>query len=265
VQISSIQFERRELFTRYASARRAARIPGYRVEVLPDVTRHLPTGDSDEALLSFTRFAPAHAERRILEELDYLKANRLEAEWKLHDFDLPADLKPRLEALGLKCHHVEALMVLRIDDVRVEARSDPGVVIEQASGATLDEIVRLQEDVWKCRLTWLLDVLREMSDPIYCARAHGRVVGSGWIDFHGGSEFAQLCGGAVAEGYRGRGIYSLLFDRRIAEAQARRTRFVAVDAAPMSRPILESRGFHFVCHTHPMRTRPFDTGAVTRS
>ena len=118
--------------------------------------------------------------------------------------------------------------------------------------------------MWKCRLPWLAGVLHEMSDPIYCARADGRIVGSGWIDFHGGSEFAQLSGGSVAESHRGRGIYSGLFDRRLADAQARGTRYLAVDAAPMSRPILERRGFRFVCHTHPMRTRPFDTGAVTR-
>jgi hypothetical protein len=90
-------------------------------------------------------------------------------------------------------------------------------------------------------------------------------VGSGWIDFHGGSPFAQLCGGAVAEPYRGRGVYSLLFDRRIAAAKARAVPFVAVDAAPMSRPILERKGFRYVCGTYPMRTRPFDTGPVTRA
>jgi len=90
------------------------------------------------------------------------------------------------------------------------------------------------------------------------------LVGSGWIDFHGGSRFAQLCGGAVREDHRGRGIYSRLFQRRLLEAKARGVPFIAVDAAPMSRPILERKGFRFVCHTYPMRTRPFETTAVTR-
>jgi GNAT superfamily N-acetyltransferase len=258
-------FVREEIFERYASARRAARIPAYRVDVLPDVTRHFPVGDTDEAILSFARFDAAAAGRRIDEELANLKARGLAAEWKVHDFDQPADLKTRLEALGLTCHHVEALMVLAVDGIHLRPRDAAGVAIEQASGAALDEIVALQEEVWKCRLPWLGDCLRGMDDPIYCARVDGRVVGSGWIDFHGGSEFAQLCGGSVAEDYRGRGIYSLLFERRLAEAKARGTPFIAVDAAPMSRPILENRGFRFVCHTHPMRTRPFDTSPVTRS
>jgi GNAT superfamily N-acetyltransferase len=257
-------FVREQVFERYASARRAARIPAYRAEVLADVTRHWPIGDTDEAILSFARFDPAVAEGRIHEELANLKEQGLEAEWKVHDFDQPGDLKSRLEAQGLTCHHVEALMVLTVDEIHLQPRAAAGVVIEQASGDALEEIVALQEEVWKCRLPWLGDCLRGMDDPIYCARADGRVVGSGWLDFQGGSEFAQLCGGSVAESYRGRGIYSLLFERRIAEAQARGTRFIAVDAAPMSRPILEKRGFRFVCHTHPMRTRPFDTSPVTR-
>jgi GNAT superfamily N-acetyltransferase len=257
---------RRQTFERYASARRRARIPGYRLEVLPDITRHFPASDSDEALLSFARFDPAEAARRIEEELGAMASRGLAAEWKLHDFDSPADLKPRLEALGLTCHHVEALMVLDMKTAQVREHAVRGATIERVSGAALAEIARFQEEVWKCRLPWLLDVLQEMTDPIYCARADGgRVVGSGWIDFHGGSEFAQLSGGAVAESHRGLGVYSALFDVRIAEARARGTRFLAVDAAPMSRPILERRGFRFVCHTHPMRTRPFDTGAVTRA
>jgi GNAT superfamily N-acetyltransferase len=255
---------RLETFSRYASARRAARIPGYRVEVLPDITRHFPESDSDEALLSFAQFAPEHASQRIDQELGGLVAKGFAAEWKVHDFDTPADLKARLESRGLTCHHVEALMVLDVAHAHVGPQSLRGVEIEKASGAALAEIMAFQEDVWKCRLPWLIDVLRKMSDPIYCARADGKIVGSGWIDFHGGSEFAQVTGGAVAESHRGHGIYSALFERRLEDAQARGTRYLAVDAAPMSRPILERRGFRFVCHTHPMRTRPFDTGAVTR-
>ena len=263
---------RRQTFERYAQARRTARIPGYRLEPLSDLTRHVPRGEpDDEALVSFARFEPARAERRIEEELAHLRTHGWEAEWKVHDFDEPADLKARLEARGLTCHHVEALMVLEVEQSRSGSGARGGVVIEKATGQALDEIAAFQEDVWKCRLPWLAGVLHETADPVhgsgsvYCARDDGKVVASGWIDFHGGSPFAQLCGGAVAEGYRERGIYSALFERRIQEAKARGVPFIAVDAAPMSRPILERKGFRFVCHTHPMRTRPFDTGAVTRT
>ena len=261
---------RREMFERYARERRAARIPNFRLHSLADVTRHLPQGSDDEALLSFARFTPEAADVRIAEELDHLRSRGWAAEWKVHDFDEPPDLRRRLDARGLTCHHVEALMVLEVAKAPDGATRLDGVKVAEATGAALDEMAALQEEVWECRLPWLAGVLREMTDPAsgtgkaYCARAGDRVVGSGWIDFHGGSSFAQLCGGAVHEDWRGRGVYAALFERRVSEARRRGVPFVAVDAAPLSRPILERKGFDFVCHTYPMRTRPFDTGAVTR-
>ena len=160
-------------------------------------------------------------------------------------------------------------MVLDVDAVSAAAAPPEGIVIEAAHGALLDRIADLQERVWDISLPWLPRVLREMSEPgtgtaeVFCARAGDRIVGSGWIEFHGGSPFAQLCGGAVLADWRGRGIYSALYACRIAQAKARGVPWIAVDAAPMSRPILEEKGFRFVCHTYPMRTRPY-ASAVTR-
>ena len=261
---------RREMFERYAAERHHARIPPYRLDPRPDITRHLPTGSDDEALLAFARFADGEADARISEELRWVREQGWAAEWKVHDFDQPADLRQRLEAQGLTTHHVEALMVLDVARASIPVPSAAGIEVEEAAGSTLDEIAALQEEVWECRLPWLAGALHAMTDPgrgsavVYCARDGRRVVGSGWIDFHGGSRFAQLCGGAVLGSHRSRGVYSLLFARRVAEAAARGVPYIAVDAAPMSRPILERKGFAYVCGTYPMRTRPHDTSAVTR-
>ena len=40
------------------------------------------------------------------------------------------------------------------------------------------------------------------------------------------------------------------------EARVRGCRFLAVDAAPMSRPILQHKGFMFVGATYPMKSEP---------
>src|SRR3954466_7939287 len=96
---------RREIFDQYATERRSASIPGYSVDVDSDITRHHPKGGDNEALLCLARFPKAVADRRIAEELTNLRARGWEAEWKLHDFDEPEDLKARLEARGLSCHH----------------------------------------------------------------------------------------------------------------------------------------------------------------
>ena len=261
---------RRRIFEEYAAERRSARVPGYTLEVADDSTRHLPQGDEDEALLWFARFTASNAGRRIAEELGRLRDRGWEAEWKLQDFDEPSDLKARLEAHALANHHVEALMVLEVAKSRARQFDHSDVVVKEASFEELDQIVSLGEEVWACRMPWLGYTLRKMTDPVhgtakvFCARTPERVVGSGWIEFHGGSRFAQLCGGCLLESYRGRGLYARLFERRIEEARARAVPFIAVDAAPMSRPILERRGFRFVCNTYPMRTRPYETTQVTR-
>jgi GNAT superfamily N-acetyltransferase len=255
---------RRQMFEQFASERRTARVPGYSLEVDADITRHHPQGGDDEALLWLARFAKSAADRRIAEELAGVRDRGWQAEWKLHDFDEPDDLKVRLEAQGLSCHHVEALMVLDVADTRPRSFGETDVEVSAASLEEIDEIARLQEEVWNCRLPWLARTLGEMTEPVtgtaslYCARTRDRIVGTGWIEFHGGSRFAQLCGGALLEAYRGRGIYSRLFERRVAEARSRGVPYIAVDAAPMSRPILERRGFRFVCHTYPMRTRAYE-------
>lgn len=155
-------------------------------------------------------------------------------------------------------------MVLDVAATRSRAFPESSVRVKRASAEELDGIVQVGEEVWNCRMPWLARTLREMTDPVtgsasvYCARTADRVVGSGWIEFHGGSRFAHLCGGSILEEYRGRGLYSRLFEVRIAEARARGVPYIAVDAAPMSRPILERRGFRFVCHTYPMRTRAYE-------
>ena len=156
---------RRGMFAQYAAARHHARIPPYRLDPRPDITRHLPTGSDDEALLAFARFPAEAADRRIGEELRWVREHGSAAEWKVHDFDEPPDLRTRLEAQGLHAHHVVALMVLEVGSAAIAAPPSAGIAVEDAKGGTLDEIAALQEEVWGCRLPWLAGALHAMSDP----------------------------------------------------------------------------------------------------
>lgn len=74
--------------------------------------------------------------------------------------------------------------------------------------------------------------------------------------FEEGEPEALLHGGAVLPAFRGRGIYSRLFEARMMDALARGLKWVAVDAAPMSRPILEAKGFERLDSTWPMVWSP---------
>jgi len=255
---------RRAVFDEYAAARRTDSIPGYTLEVADDITRHLPQAGNDEAILWLARFAAPVADRRVAEEIGNLEHRAWAIEWKLHGFDQPEDLRQRLEARGLRAHHAEALMVLEVAATPVRRLDAADVVVKEAEPHEFEDVVRLGEEVWNCRMPWLAHSLAEMTHPVrgsakvYCARTTERVVGTGWIEFHHGSRFAQLCGGSLLESYRGRGLYSRLFEMRLAEARRRGVPYIAVDAAPMSRPILERRGFRYVCDTYQMRSRPYE-------
>ena len=207
-------------------------------------------------MLWLPRFTSLDADRRIAEEHANLQARGRRAQWKVHGLEAPFDLRGRLESAGCTPEEPLALMIL---DVAATPRRSFGeceeVVVKEASLDELDDIAALGEQVWNQPMPWLRQSLREMTHPargtakVFCAKTRDRVVGSGWIEFHGRSRFAQLCGGSLVEGYRGRGLYSRLFERRVEEARARGVPYIAVDASAISRPILERRGFRFVCTT----------------
>ena len=256
---------RRELFDEYIEERRASPIPGFSVEVLPHFTRYLAKAGDGEGMVMYARIPEGEAQRHIREQARFFASRNQTLEWKVYDLDRPGNLRSLLEAEGFAAHHDEVFLIRAIgdDDARESAAQD-GVAIlpATADNPVIDDIVSVQEETWDCDFPGLAAQLRKalapgsMDSAIYCAYLDGAPVGSGWIDFTEGSRFADLHGGAVLEKARGRGIYTLLYQRRVEEARARGCRFLAVDAAPMSRPILEHKGFMYVCATYPMRSAP---------
>jgi GNAT superfamily N-acetyltransferase len=77
------------------------------------------------------------------------------------------------------------------------------------------------------------------------------VVAAGWVEFHPGSRFAGLWGGATLRQWRGRGIYRALVARRAQLAAARGVRYLQVDASSESAPILRRLGFQALATTTP--------------
>ena len=257
--------DQRRLFDEYIDERRAAPIPGFGVEVLAHLTRYLPTAGEGDGLVMYARLPEAEAPRQIREQARFFASRNHPLEWKVYDLDRPANLKALLEAEGLAAHHDEVFMIRDLDGTQAGARPpQDGVAIHRAGAGdtVIDDIVKVQEETWDCDLPGLGAQLRSAaeggatSSAIYCAYLDGAPVGTGWIDFIEGSRFADLHGGAVLPRARGRGIYTLVYELRRDEALRRGCRYLAVDAAPMSRPILEHKGFVHVCATYPMRSAP---------
>ena len=249
----------RDLFERYRSERREAAIPGYDLHVLPHLTRYVSVTPGGEGMVMFARLPDEDALRLIHEQVAFFEARGEPFEWKIYDFDAPRELRSLLEGEGFAPRHLEAFMVRRAEPMRSPRIDGVEVMRATRENEVVADVARLQEQVWNCPMRWLEPQLRSAlsRDPvetaIYCAYAGDRPVGTGWIDFTRGSSFADLHGGAVIEGARGRGIYTLLYEARVAAALERGAPFLAVDAAPMSRPILERKGFRAICDTYPMR------------
>jgi GNAT superfamily N-acetyltransferase len=260
-----MRVDARKLFDEYVQERRATPIPGFDVELLPHLTRYLPKAPAGEALVMFSRIPDRDAVRQIREHVDFFKARNQRIEWKVYDLDAPARLRALLEAEGFTAHHDEVFMVRVLDDdiPGKNARTNDVVVMRASlDNNVIDDIVTVQEQVWGATFPWLAPQLKaalaqsSAHTAIYCAYLDERPVGTGWIDFIPGARFADLHGGAVVEAARGRGVYSLLYERRVEEARRRECPYLAVDAAPMSRPILEHKGFEHICNTYPMRLAP---------
>ncbi len=251
----------RRLFRQYAAERRAQAILGFHLDVLPHLSRYTALEPGMGGIVAFADLSPGEEVSRVREQVAYFRDRGQPFEWKVYDFDRPTDLRTILEQEGFTEGTREGFMVLPLNSDRPPAPPDPARVriVRAASEEGVGHIVAVQQAVWGRDFSWLAAVLgrtlRERPDEIVllCAYLGERPIGTGWMDVPPRSSFADLHGGAVLAELRGQGVYSLLFHERCEEARRCGYRYLAVDAAPMSRPILERKGFEFVCHTYPMR------------
>lgn len=270
-------------FGRYALASGRHAPPGYRIEVLPHLSRLIPLTLNSQAWVMFARLPVEQADALIAAEIAYFAELGLAFEWKWHGFDAPPDLAERLLRQGFRADEAEALMVLPTDSHAAQALASHAAAVSGAgagsaapegagggAAATLCQVgrdvevgpgvraaVQLQEQIWGRQFDWLeADLRAAFGDPdtaidLWLARASGATVGSGWTVGPAGSAFADLHGGALLPDWRGRGLYTALLGVRVQAARSRGVQALHVDAAPMSRPILQRKGFIFICETVP--------------
>ncbi len=244
-----------EWFRQYVQERSHAELAGFRREALKGLVRYTPEAADLEGIVMFASMAKSEAEAVITDQIDYFEAMQRDFEWKVYDFDEPSDLAIRLEHRGFRRGVKEAFMLYDLTNHSGVQRSE-GLRLDRITDTKgIRDIVTLQETVWGEPFPWLEAALLESLDRtvIYCAYVEAVPVACGWIEFPLQSSFAEIHGGAVLPALRGQGIYREIFNRRAADAQRRGYRYIAVDAAPMSRPILLKQGFKRVCDTVPMR------------
>jgi GNAT superfamily N-acetyltransferase len=220
-----------------------------RREASPIIVRHVSRFGGQGAVI-YWDLAGADIEAVVREQVAFYDSVGQDFEWKVYDHDSPADLGARLIAHGFEAEAEESIVVLDLRALpeRLHAANVDDVerVLEPDA---VEEIVDMMRSVWHEDFSDLAaslrDQLREDSSHLglYVARADAAPVSVGWIRFHEGGSFASLWGGTTLPAYRNRGLYSALVAVRSREALRRGARYLTVDAAPTSRPILEKLGF----------------------
>lgn len=241
------------LFDAYTREQSRFAPPGYRLDPLEGLTRLTPLADDLDGVVMFSELSPATADDAIAEQIAFFRNLGRSFEWKVHAFDSPTDLAQRLERRGFVAGDREAFMVYRVGTLPTVVPACGFRIERVTSESGIKDMVAVQESVWGRSFPWLKPALAGSlaQSALYCAYVDNQPVGTGWIDFPEQASFAALHGGAVLAPHRGRGLYSALYQARMLEAKARGFPFVAVDAAPMSRPLLLRKGFEFVCETTP--------------
>ena len=198
----------------------------------------------------------------------------IEAEWKYHSHDRPADLPERLAAAGFVPEDTETLLIG--ESARLAAGpgtgagtgtgTGPGPDPGRMAGVTLREVTKradlerirdMEQAVWGDDHDRLPGVLgRGLTDPddpcvVVAAEAGRQLVCAGWIRFHRGTDFASLWGGSTLPRWRRRGIYRATVAYRARLAASRGFRFIQVDASPDSKPVLARLGMAPVATTIP--------------
>jgi len=251
-----------EIFRQYFSERRDQQFDGYRREDLQHLIRHRALEPDSDGFVLFADLPAGQEARWITEQIEFFSGINQKFEWKVYDLDRPSNLRQLLEERRFIAEEPEAFMVFPLTEEppSLSIRHD-NVRVEKIGLDRLKDIISVQEQLFRTNFaghfrsaaTTLATRPEELS--FYCAYLDDRPVGTGWSKYYPGSTFVDLHGGGVIQELRGKGIYSRLFHARLLEARERGFHYLAVDAAPMSRPILERKGFIPICTTYPMRVK----------
>jgi GNAT superfamily N-acetyltransferase len=249
-----------------AQVRRSTRadLAGSAVEDLGTVVRWLAPPGQGLSAITWSGLDEATADAAITAQRDYFATRGEGVEWKLYDYDRPADLADRLAAAGFVPDDEELMLVAETAAIQADVVLPDGVrlvPVTDAAGVHALMAVHRHEPGSE-EMSWLTDALLETLDDsrhlteMFVAMAGDEPVSSARIEFVLGTDFAGLWGGSTVPQWRGKGIFRALVAHRANRAAARGYKYLQVDASQMSRPILKRLGFTPVASTTPYVWKP---------
>jgi GNAT superfamily N-acetyltransferase len=219
-----------------------------------------PPGDG-ESCITWSHLTAGTAGAAIAEQVVFFGARAFE--WKLYDYDQPADLAERLLAAGFQPEEEELMVVGEVAEVSTDVDLPAGVrIVEITDQAGVDMLIKVRDQVFgsdgSFSRDWLTGLLDdpEHGTVMVLAMAGDLPVCSARIEFLPDTEFAGLWGGGTLPEWRGKGIYRAMVAYRARLAAERGYRYLQVDASEDSRPILIRLGFSPLAYTTPYIWRP---------
>ena len=190
----------------------------------------------------------ASAPAAVAREAAHFRELKEPVEWKVYGHDRPAGLTDELARAGFAPDPVETFMAFDLADGTPQAPPPaPGLEIRQVSDlAELADFTQVGALAFGLQTWRPLGFETRLADPtlaLYVAYLDGEPAASGRLDLPPGRPFAGLYGGGVAPAFRGLGIYRALVAARAEVARRAGYRYLTVDAADTSRPILHRLGF----------------------
>ncbi|MGF1704069.1 GNAT family N-acetyltransferase [Photobacterium makurazakiensis] len=218
-----------------------------------DLTKFV-SEDRHGSYISFFDFEESRTQSIVNEQQEYFNKRNLGFEWKTYSTDTPSNIGKVLLANGFEQEDTESFMVLELSKASNESVDDSQIT-EVSDSKGIRDAIRVQEQVWGGDFDWQYKYLLKLKEhspesvSIYVVYVNGQPVTSAWVTFNGDSPFAGIWGGSTVKEFRGNGYYSLLLNKRIAEAKARGLKYLVIDASDMSKPIVSKRGFQVVAIT----------------
>jgi len=200
------------------------------------------------AFIEHWTFDAMGAEAATAAEAAHFRRAGQAVEWRVFSHDRPVNLEAALAAAGFVPEPAETFMVFDLAD-RLDLGPIPaGVTVRRVTDAAgLADVMAVRAAAFGDEHVALGEELgARLADPglaLYVAYEAGRPVASARLEAPPNRPFAGLYGGGVRPESRGLGLYRTLVAARAEEAARRGVRYLTVDAAETSRPILERIGF----------------------
>lgn len=220
------------------------RSAGVRHERIGSVVRAAGLGN----VVLYWTLSASEAVTAVAEQAAFARTAGIELEWKLYEHDGPPGLANVLLDAGFVADPSETFMVFDLARGLPDGAASDAVEIRQAvDAAGVDDFIAVGDAAFgRDHGPKAETYVRLLGDPtlaLFIAYRDGRAVSAGRLQMPEARSFASMWSGGTVPEHRGLGIYHALVAHRAREARRRGYRYLTVDAASTSLPILERLGF----------------------